>query len=443
VIESVANGETVYIAEGEKDVLALEVAGYVATCNSGGAGKWLPEYNEVLAGADLVVIVDRDDAGARHAKLLEQNLQPVVNSIRFVQAKHGKDAFDHFEAGHSVDEFVPFAIHAPEPTEDKGYMTLAELYELPEEDIDWVVDELIPRGSLSLLIAKPKVGKSSILRELIRSILLGEPFLGRTVIQGKVIYLALEERKPSLKKFFKKMRVPATDDLAIVFYRKDCPDLGKLEKMIQQVQPELVVIDTLGRFSTIEDFNDYAKVNKFVVPLAELCRERNVAVLATHHSKKGANEDTGDSTLGSTALFGIVDTLLCMRKNSAGTRTLESEQRYGEPMEETIVEMNKETKRYSLGLAVEEVRNRDLAALVLEAIGDKEVDQNAIKKSVKDSGWHSCLKKLVEQGQVERLGRGGKNDPFRYRVAEEGSFTVPNPLIESEGMKESNLAMWD
>ncbi|MBN2566029.1 MAG: hypothetical protein JXB46_10005, partial [Candidatus Eisenbacteria bacterium] len=44
VLEAARSGETVYVVEGEKDVLSLEAAGVVATCNSGGAGKWREAY---------------------------------------------------------------------------------------------------------------------------------------------------------------------------------------------------------------------------------------------------------------------------------------------------------------------------------------------------------------------------------------------------------------
>ncbi len=40
VLAAVQAGSPVYVAEGEKDVHALERAGVVATTNSGGAGKW-------------------------------------------------------------------------------------------------------------------------------------------------------------------------------------------------------------------------------------------------------------------------------------------------------------------------------------------------------------------------------------------------------------------
>ena len=74
VIEAVANGETVFVAEGEKDVHAIEAAGGVATCNPMGAGKWRPEYGDVLKGAAVIVIADRDSAGYAHAAAIKADL---------------------------------------------------------------------------------------------------------------------------------------------------------------------------------------------------------------------------------------------------------------------------------------------------------------------------------------------------------------------------------
>ena len=66
VLDAVAAGDTIYVAEGEKDVAALVRAGVCATCNPGGiGGGWKPDYSEVLAGADVIVIADRDERGRK------------------------------------------------------------------------------------------------------------------------------------------------------------------------------------------------------------------------------------------------------------------------------------------------------------------------------------------------------------------------------------------
>src|SRR5205823_3552397 len=50
VLAAVAEGRTIYFAEGEKDADALVRAGVVATTNPAGAGKWRDSYSKALAG---------------------------------------------------------------------------------------------------------------------------------------------------------------------------------------------------------------------------------------------------------------------------------------------------------------------------------------------------------------------------------------------------------
>ena len=55
VIAAVEAGDTIWIAEGEKCVEALERAGAVGTTNPGGAGKWKDEFATYFAGANVMI----------------------------------------------------------------------------------------------------------------------------------------------------------------------------------------------------------------------------------------------------------------------------------------------------------------------------------------------------------------------------------------------------
>jgi hypothetical protein len=104
--QAVAAGDTVWICEGEKDVDALERAGYIATCNPGGAGKWRDDYSATLAGVERVMVVaDRDEPGRRHAAQVAASLRGHVGELLVVEPVEGKDAADHVAAGRTVDEF--------------------------------------------------------------------------------------------------------------------------------------------------------------------------------------------------------------------------------------------------------------------------------------------------------------------------------------------------
>jgi putative DNA primase/helicase len=107
LLEAKAAGREIWLCEGEKDVEALEKAGVPATCNPMGAGKWRDEYTEILKGALVCIVRDRDEPGFKHAKLVAGKLAAAGCGVRCVQAAEGKDAFDHLHAGRSLDEFEP------------------------------------------------------------------------------------------------------------------------------------------------------------------------------------------------------------------------------------------------------------------------------------------------------------------------------------------------
>jgi hypothetical protein len=96
---------TLFVCEGEKDVEAIIRAGGRATCNAGGAGKWLPEYREQLAGWKRVVVVaDKDEPGRKHARQVATCLAEPGREVRIVEVPgEGKDAADYLERGGTLE----------------------------------------------------------------------------------------------------------------------------------------------------------------------------------------------------------------------------------------------------------------------------------------------------------------------------------------------------
>jgi len=106
VVAAAEAGGLVLVAEGEKDCDRLRAAGYTASCNPGGAGKWRDDYNQFFAGAEVVVIADKDLPGYRHAVDVARKLEAVAKSVVVVEAREGKDAADHLAVGYGIDDFV-------------------------------------------------------------------------------------------------------------------------------------------------------------------------------------------------------------------------------------------------------------------------------------------------------------------------------------------------
>jgi hypothetical protein len=102
-LAEVAAADTVYVAEGEKDVENLRKLGLVATTSPMGASNWRAEYADGLAGKHVVVLPDNDDAGRKYAAAVASSVRDAgARSVKIVGlprlAEHG-DASDWIEAG--------------------------------------------------------------------------------------------------------------------------------------------------------------------------------------------------------------------------------------------------------------------------------------------------------------------------------------------------------
>jgi hypothetical protein len=116
-------GSTVYVVEGEKDVEALEAVGLVATSNPMGAGNWLPCYSEQLAGHNVFIIEDNDEAGRAHAIKVARSLAGLAMSTKIVRLpglERGGDASDYL-AKHTAGDFLAVceADGVPLPADEK------------------------------------------------------------------------------------------------------------------------------------------------------------------------------------------------------------------------------------------------------------------------------------------------------------------------------------
>lgn len=103
----------VLVVEGEKDADRLAELGYVATCNSGGAGKWREEYGEGLAGHPVIVIPDADTPGRGHAQAVAAALSGVASTVAVLELPGAKDASAFFDQGGTTEQLDQLLAEAP------------------------------------------------------------------------------------------------------------------------------------------------------------------------------------------------------------------------------------------------------------------------------------------------------------------------------------------
>lgn len=107
--------DTVFVAEGEKDVERLIQNKLVATTNPGGAGKWRDEFGAYLQGRHVIILPDNDDAGHFHALNVARSIIPHAASVKILclpNLPDKGDVSDWLNAGGDRDQLLKMAAEA-------------------------------------------------------------------------------------------------------------------------------------------------------------------------------------------------------------------------------------------------------------------------------------------------------------------------------------------
>ena len=82
------------------------------------------------------------------------------------------------------------------------FLSMKELLHLPPDPTRWLWDQTLPAAGASVLVSKPKIGKSTFAANLALAIARGLPFLGRNTQQSPVAYLSLDASLPEMIEAF-------------------------------------------------------------------------------------------------------------------------------------------------------------------------------------------------------------------------------------------------
>ncbi len=309
---------------------------------------------------------------------------------------------------------------------------LDDILNEPEEEHRWLVDGILPTAGLSLLAGKPKAGKSTIARTLALAVAQGKPWLEKFMTsQGPVIYLALEEKRQELRRHFRAMGATGDEPIKVFVSLAPTDGLSQLRAEVDKTKPALVIVDPLLRFTRIEDANDYAVVSKAFEPLLGLARDTGSHVLALHHIGKN-DHSGGDAILGSTAIFGAVDTALMLTKGE-NHRTLSSRQRYGNDLDPIVLEMDDVTRRLSVAGTSEEVTQTRVTKRILDYLTSNcdPLTEDQLLEAIEGKTIlkQRALKDLVKNNQVVRSGEGKRGRPYLYSLSDS---LAPTPKAEPE-----------
>ena len=267
-----------------------------------------------------------------------------------------------------------------------NFVPIGEFLARPDPVTKWVVKGLLPTGGTSLLASKPRAGKSTFVRSLLVSVARGEPFLGLSTAAVPVAYLCLEEIDSMVKSSFLSLGATAADPIFIhTGTLNPATAASEVADFIQKAQPGLVVVDTLGKFLPILDFNDYGRVNELMSSVTSMLRQfPSTHLMYLHHSTKTSVGE--DDYLGSVAFHGNVDVFFRMWRSTDKHYLVARQQRYGIDFPQTELTIHPVTNHVIAGsYSIDTPARPDIAiaSSILDAVQGGLVRWADVKKVVK------------------------------------------------------------
>jgi len=310
-------------------------------------------------------------------------------------------------------------------------LTLDELFALDLPEITYLVEGILPVGAACLLSAREKAGKGLLTIDLCASIALGEPFLDRAVAEGPAIYAAAEESlrdvrariadRVGARRHAPLYVLPLDGSTGDRLKLNDPEGMQRLLGMIAQMQPALVVLDTLRELhDRREDLSD--EMGPLVRPVRQLAHETNTTLILNHHHNKSGGPR------GSTAILAACDL------GWAFSRTDGDEERESRPIRGTLRVEGRHGPRTIMSIRLGDglrwepdqpvliprehgVRERILAHLgrvnAWETAGEI-ADGSGIKLKTVQNVLAAMIQEMPQPLAVQRTGT--RNAPRQYRT---------------------------
>lgn len=346
VLAAATQDRPVYVVEGERDADTLAALGLTATTCPMGAGSWRSWHTEALSGAaDVRIIADNDEPGLAHARHIADELGAAATIL--LPADGCKDATEHFDAGHTLDDLVMLGEPDPAAAVRDAFPAL-DWHALWADDSEeeWIVEPILPARRLVALYSPPKVGKSLLLLEIAVAVAQGADVLGTSPDRPRrVLYVDFEnDPKVDTRDRLKAMGHTPADlgNLVVLSFPTmsalDTPAGGaELIAAASAYACDVVVIDTVSRAIRGEENENDTWLN-FYRHTGLAIKQAGLALIRLDHT--GKDETKGQR--GGSAKSGDVDAIWRLSKVSDAVFRLDCEAARLPIAEKTLV-LHRET----------------------------------------------------------------------------------------------------
>ena len=241
----------------------------------------------------------------------------------------------------------PLPNTTPEPPIIRTFGVAVEAYERGDWHVGYIVDQLIPAQGLSLLVANPKVGKTTFARACALAVATpASQFFGQAIVPSNVLILSFDEwRGYTMAHLTKLARAKNIDPNRVALdlvFRRDADTVAQLRAAIRETKANLVFIDTMHHIVDAESFIDYKAVADAIIPIREIAQQHDCHICMLHHARKERSGNGVNQVSGSARLAGDMDQVILLERKADGTRTLTTHGR-GNPIGPLVVKLDENT----------------------------------------------------------------------------------------------------
>lgn len=315
---------TVFVTEGEKDADRVASLGLCATTVA--SAKWTSECVNALAGRDVLILEDNDDAGRKKGNEAASLLHTVAKSVRIVRLPglpDGGDVSDWLDADRAHAEMLAdICFAAPlwksvaaepkhsEQTPPAADLTAAFTFEgdTPAAPPRELIKKLLPAFGVAVTGGQSTAGKTFIQIHKAVCLATALPYFGHRIVErvGTVLVAAEGRALIPNRVAAAKAKIGITDKLPITWIKQipdfSSPDgiklfIAQLKELNQRFLGDFGVrlghgvVDTVAACFAMKDEDDNSEATKVCNILLAIGEETGALMAPVHHF--GKNPESG------------------------------------------------------------------------------------------------------------------------------------------------------
>ena len=305
---------------------------------------------------------------------------------------------------------------------ERRFLGVDELLAAPDAKVSFLVDRLIAEAATTLLVAKPKAGKTTLVFAILRHLERREAFADRDVSEATAIVLS-EEGHATLADKVRRFGLTRTRFLTrsdMLQSRSFRGSVAAATAEAKRVGARLLVVDSLSAWARLgpDAEKDAGSMAQAMEPLLGAAAN-GLAVLVVHHARKMDGAE-GDAVRGSGAIFQSVETLMELRRvdpkaAKSTARVIAVTSRIDGMPEELCLDLRGDD--YLAIASAAEAKEHELRGRVLAAVSGEWSTREEIRERVGANAGETAkaLAALLNDGAIVTTGAGRKRDPKRFR----------------------------